>query len=866
MTNAEAASDTPSFGGNVAFPPGGGKRGRRGFLGAFLLVLPLLCFPGSGRAAEPFSLQLRGDHQFQFAGYYAALWQGYYRDAGLDVEIRSAVTPEKTILRPVQEVAEGRADAGVGAADILVAGSQGARLMVIASIFQESAVRFYARKQSSLQSPADLLRLRVARNVHDPVDAEFQAMLRAEGIDPGRVPPHPHEPGIRALAEGRVDVIPGDSMSAPYDAAQARLKLDRLIPASYGVAFYGDSLFCRAAFVEAKPDTIRRFRDASLKGWQYALECPEEIADRIARDLPRNAPLDDVAAFNRFQIERVRRLTLHPMLELGHINPERWRRMFDNLQESGFVKGRLDLDAFVYAPELQRRAATERLGQVLRWGSAALAVALATSLLWGSRLQRLLQERNRALAERQRSEERYRNLFELNPIETIAVDREGRITGFNRAKRLSGGGQPVLGDVMYRDYAKAHEIDMYGALQEILQTGREKEFLGQPYRNKYLDIRMAPSADGAVITAIDVTQRRRAEEALRESEGRLRFFLDHLAGIAYQVAPGTARPAFFRGAVAEITGHDPEDFLSGRVTWDQCIHPEDRPHVQAVPDRQANREYRIVRKDGEIRWVMDTARHFAAPSGEALIQGVVCDVTFRKEAERKVADILEKLRKALEGIIHVMAATVEVRDPYTAGHQQRVADLARAMGEELGLPPDRVEGLRLAGLIHDIGKIAVPAEILSKPGFLNPLEYELVRSHAAVGYDILKEVDFPWPIAEIVYQHHERLNGSGYPRGLAGGEICLDASILAVADTVEAIASYRPYRSAKGMGAALREIARGKGILYDRNVVEACLALFREKGFSFPRSPIGLPGEKDDEGRPSGRTDKETPGGSSPPA
>ena len=192
-----------------------------------------------------------------------------------------------------------------------------------------------------------------------------------------------------------------------------------------------------------------------------------------------------------------------------------------------------------------------------------------------------------------------------------------------------------------------------------------------------------------------------------------------------------------------------------------------------------------------------------------------------------------KLRKALDGIINAMAFTVEMRDPYTGGHQQRVAALSVAIAKELGLSQDRINGLRMAAMIHDMGKISIPGEILSKPGPLNEIEFSLIKAHPKVGYDILKSIDFPWPIAQMVLQHHERMDGSGYPSSLRGEEILLEARVLSVADVVETMASHRPYRPALGLGKALEEVNRYKGACYDVDVVDACLKLFAEKDFKF---------------------------------
>ncbi|WP_345986718.1 PAS domain S-box protein [Sulfurimonas sp. HSL-1656] len=197
------------------------------------------------------------------------------------------------------------------------------------------------------------------------------------------------------------------------------------------------------------------------------------------------------------------------------------------------------------------------------------------------------------------------------------------------------------------------------------------------------------------------------------------------------------------------------------------------------------------------------------------------------------------LRESLEQSIQAIAATVESRDPYTAGHQKRVAELATAIGREMGLDDDRVQGIGFAGIIHDLGKVHIPAEILSKPGRLSAIEYQLIQTHPEAGYDIVKDVRFPWPIAQIILQHHERVDGSGYPHGLKGEAILLEAKIIAIADTVDAISSHRPYRSARGIDTALREIQNGKGSAFDPDAVDACVRLFTEKGFEFStESPL----------------------------
>lgn len=217
------------------------------------------------------------------------------------------------------------------------------------------------------------------------------------------------------------------------------------------------------------------------------------------------------------------------------------------------------------------------------------------------------------------------------------------------------------------------------------------------------------------------------------------------------------------------------------------------------------------------------------------VSGVVLaftDITSRKKAELELKKSWQKQKLAMEGTVRAMASTIETRDPYTAGHQRRVTRLACAIAEELKLSPDTIEGLRMSGELHDIGKIHVPAEILSKPGQISEAEYNIIKTHPRIGHDILKTIEFPWPVAEIVHQHHERMDGSGYPQGLKGEQILMEARILAVADVIEAMATHRPYRPALSIDEALKEILKNSGKFYDRRVVRACLKVFREKKFT----------------------------------
>jgi putative two-component system response regulator len=206
---------------------------------------------------------------------------------------------------------------------------------------------------------------------------------------------------------------------------------------------------------------------------------------------------------------------------------------------------------------------------------------------------------------------------------------------------------------------------------------------------------------------------------------------------------------------------------------------------------------------------------------------------YQQELEKMLESRTMKLKRTLSGIIQAMTRTVEARDLYTAGHQQRVAELAVAISRELSLPKHQIEGVRMAGMIHDLGKISVPAEIISKPMRLTDAEVALIQTHPRRGYEIMADLEFPWPIAQIVLQHHEKINGSGYPQGLKNSDILLEARIICVADVVEAISSHRPYRPALGLDFAIKEITQKEGLLFDKNVVKACRTIFKDNTFSF---------------------------------
>jgi PAS domain S-box-containing protein/putative nucleotidyltransferase with HDIG domain len=332
----------------------------------------------------------------------------------------------------------------------------------------------------------------------------------------------------------------------------------------------------------------------------------------------------------------------------------------------------------------------------------------------------------------------------------------------------------------------------------------------------------------------DITMRRQMQEHLEEQREMFHTILENeLSGVALIESSGKylyVNPEFTR-----ITGYAIEDIPTGREFFRKAFpEPDYRKRVisQWKNDRRAmgrgvDRHFKIACKNGQAIDV-EFRTTFLKDSTITNLR----DITAQKKAEEERDESEEKLRKMLGGTVQAMALAIESRDPYTSGHQKRVSGLARRIAQEMQLEHDIIECIRIAGIVHDIGKLSIPAEILSKPSALTHIEFSIIKQHPERAHQILKEIDFPWPIADIVLQHHERLDGSGYPKGLESGEILLEARILAVADVVEAISTHRPYRPAIGIDLALEEIDNNKGRLYDTDVVNACLRLFREKGLT----------------------------------
>jgi PAS domain S-box-containing protein len=460
------------------------------------------------------------------------------------------------------------------------------------------------------------------------------------------------------------------------------------------------------------------------------------------------------------------------------------------------------------------------------------------------------------------------SILDALPVAVIGL-RERQIFSANRAVEAIFGWKPeeVIGRntrLLYRSDEEFEEIGRH--FYPVLEKQRifSEEFPCRHRDGHDILCFVSTSRIGAnleekriVATYEDITERKRAEAALKASEERLRAILEGSPTPAFVIDRGH-RVIGWNKALEELTGVRSEDVID-TDSHSKILYGEKRPTVaDLLVDGAADLTAEIRKWYGghyrrselleeayeatgpfsfpgkEPHWLHFTSAAIRDSKGEMIgAIETMTDISPLKRAEDELRENVERLKKVMSGVIRAIDVIVETRDPYTAGHQHQVARLATTIATGMGLPADTVEAIFVAASIHDLGKIYVPAEILSKPGRISDIERGIIRTHPQVGYDILKSIDFPWPIAEIVLQHHERMDGSGYPRGLKDGDIRIEARIIGLADVVESIGSHRPYRPTLGSEKALDEIRKNRGILYDPDIVDVCLSLFQEKGFRF---------------------------------
>ena len=351
---------------------------------AVATVLAAMVVASAASAADKLVLQLHGPAQFEFAGYYAALWQGFYRDAGLEVEIKPGADQGEAPVDPVRELTEGRAQFGTGTAELVVRVAQGLPLLLLAPIFQQSGAAVYYRTDADFPSPAALVKAKLGRlPASDILDIELVTALKAEGIDPGKlksVSLNPDET-VAALVDRSVDAAIGSAWEVPWRAYEKGIELKSFNPADYRVEFYGDTLFTLQRLERVEPQRVRSFRAASLKGWDYALQHPDEIAQRLLAELPHPAGIADAAGFAHYQAGLARRLARYPEVALGHSNPDRWERIETSMIGVGAVVRTADTDDFVFDPDAEARGRTDRRSLTVL-GATLLSGLIILLLLW----------------------------------------------------------------------------------------------------------------------------------------------------------------------------------------------------------------------------------------------------------------------------------------------------------------------------------------------------------------------------------------------------------------------------------------------------------------------------------------------------
>ena len=392
---------------------------------------------------------------------------------------------------------------------------------------------------------------------------------------------------------------------------------------------------------------------------------------------------------------------------------------------------------------------------------------------------------------------------------------EGDMTGIEAANMIrSNMNIPVIFITAYSD-------------AETLEKVRETDPFG------YL---LKPVVDRELFMTIELALRRsQYQKRLEASEGRYRGLFEESRDAIFIIREDGSFIDSNKSFM-ELFGYEYREMGSMHIR--DLFHMADdfRSVRSEVRNRGFIKDFELILKTrtGNSLHCMATANPIRDESGSfAGFQGIIRDITFQKKVQTEIEHSMEEMRKVMNGIVSAMVMTLEAKDPYTAGHQRRVAELASEIALRMDLDPRRIEGIRMASLIHDLGKVYVPSEILSKPGKISLAEFAIIKMHSRVGYEILRNIEFPWPLADIVLQHHERLDGSGYPMGIAGDAILLESRILSVADVVEAMISHRPYRAALGIKVALEEITRNRSVLYDPQIVDTCVMILSDKKFTF---------------------------------
>lgn len=438
----------------------------------------------------------------------------------------------------------------------------------------------------------------------------------------------------------------------------------------------------------------------------------------------------------------------------------------------------------------------------------------------------------------------YRTIFDFVPARIMYFNPEGKVLRANKAIAKIIGLAPVdiIGKYLHDFFQPEEAARRFKEHREIMESGNARfgaieQIAGYKGKSRWLRVDKIPYRDkkgniiGIIVFAVDITDQKKTEEDLAEAEERFRHFMEHVPIYVFFKDDGI-RPIQLSRNYEKMLGRPVEDLI-GKTMND--LFPSDLAKSMIEDDKRVLSEGKPIEIEEEFNGRSYTTTKFplVREGKPPLLAGFTMDITDRKKSEAKLQENLQELRKLLNNTIQVIFSMIEAKAPFISGHQKRVSDLARTIAGAMDLSHEQIEGVRVAGSLHDLGMIAVPGELLGTPRRLTDYEFNLLKTHPLIGYNILKDIEFPWPVADIILQHHERMDGSGYPNGIRNDAILVEARILAVADVVEAIASHRPYRPASSIDTALKTIEDSSGILYDPSVVDKCVSLFREKGYRF---------------------------------
>ncbi|MBF0380444.1 MAG: PAS domain S-box protein [Magnetococcales bacterium] len=671
-----------------------------------LLVYVLIFFSSVNLfAANKVILQLPSDHKFQFAGYYSAKWKGFYKDAGLDVEIRSGFTSESEVKSAVNEVADGNADFGIGAADILIAIDKGKPLVLLASIFQNSATAFYSHPNTTLNNLADLTRLRVARPLDDLIDIEFQAMLKAEGIPLDSVNYYSKPYGFQHILDDRIEVMPGSQIVDPFNAKKYGVNLNSIYPKDFGVQFYGDSVFTNSNLTKQNPEMVQNFLLASLKGWKYAMEHQDEIIKQITQEFTTEATTSDFYDFNKFQASVIAKLMLYPIVKVGNTNGDRWLQNHRLLKDIGLIYNDIDVDELIF--DYHESQHNDHL-RMIYWLLSILSILLIVSVLgwWNRIINKKVED---SIQNLKSSETRFYSLFNSTFIGVIIFDKQCTINCINTAaERIFNYSNKALVEQPISLVIPEKYLEAYAAKVCDIKNVGDRRLRGDPIELQkvkrdgsevFLEVTLsywqandeyyfaAIISDLSEQVAVDLKLLRRQSDLVKaketissESHARknaetMNKLFSKMTGELTCVADEDGYFKNINQQWEKLLGWSEEEFL--QKPFLDFIHPDDKSITIEAAKKAFNKDGSVVNfqnrylcKDGSFRWL----DWHSVPYQDGAVYAVARDVTEKKLNEQNILNIQKIQSQQLE-------KQIKERTKDLAANKKRYQDLVESLND-----------------------------------------------------------------------------------------------------------------------------------------------------------------------------------------